>query len=93
MKVTFILRNMSESFFRGSETLPGIYNLKPDECYKYLNERALKPEYSISKQVESGQFKDKVALNQILHAPYNITHLIETRKGYKLATFNIVEAA
>lgn len=83
MKATIILKNLSEEFFY--ETL-ALFDNKTK--WNYINK--LKPDLShcISIKIGNGSFSDRVDLNSIFKSPHTIRFKIESRKGYRLATFN-----
>jgi hypothetical protein len=47
-------------------------------------------EKRVKMRIGNGQFREAVELNQIMRAPKSIEFKIEPRKGYKLATFDII---
>lgn len=101
MKVTFILKDLSEAFFNGNNVPPdspiyiqGLNNLTDFYKFYYLKGKAARKELQITMKVgNSDDFRDKVELNQILNSKkpeeINLTYKLEPRRGYKLATFEI----
>jgi hypothetical protein len=96
IKVTYTLKNLSDTFYEGSESgsIPGLLNMNHREKFDYLNRQANGGDLrdNIKQKVGSGQFRDKVELNQ-LWRNQNVLIAFEfgDRKGYKLATFYIGE--
>ena len=87
IKVTFILKNLSQEFYEGSEFGPitGFNEKTPEEKFRYL----LKDPTRFPCKIASGQFKDKVELNSILKGPCAFDYSLGSRAGYKLATFMV----
>lgn len=94
MQVTFILRNLSETFFEGlGDSIIGLDNLEPRARFDTLARHAKGDlKHCVSMKAGSGQFRDHVELNQLLRGPVSIDYKIEPRRGYKLATFTISKA-
>jgi hypothetical protein len=91
MKVTVILKDFTEEFFTGfGESIVGLNNISDSE--KFLKLKNLAAEKRVSMKIGSGQFRDAVDFNSMLRLPCSFEFTIEPRKGYKLATFNIVKA-
>lgn len=87
MKVTFTIKNLSESTH---EELSGMADA---ERFAKLTKWAFGDlRHCISQKVASGQFRDRVELNQIMRNPRFASYKLEPRKGYKLATFEIEKA-
>lgn len=100
MKVTFILKDLSEAFFKGNDVPPdspiyirGLNNLTDYYKFYHLKGKAARKELQITIKVgNSDSFRDKVELNQILNKKpeeIKISYKLEPRRGYKLATFEI----
>jgi len=88
MKTTFILKDFSDVFYDGSESIVGLLTIPDDEKFKRLTKMA--NEKRISMKIGNESFRDKVELNQILREPdCRYTFKLEPRRGYKLATFEI----
>lgn len=96
MKVTFILENKSECYFKGNaERLPeghvmrvvGLDNL-PSNAARFAQLQKDTNNGFAKMKVGSGAFRDRVELNQILRKSPEPSYKLEPRKGYKLATFN-----
>lgn len=94
MQVTFILRNLSDTFFEGlGESIIGLDNLDNQSKFNTLARHAKGDlKHCVSMKAGSGQFRDQVELNQLLRGPVSIDYKIEPRRGYKLATFTISKA-
>jgi hypothetical protein len=90
MQITFILKNLTDAFYHGTESgsIIGLLNMTDAEKFTYLNKKA--NDKMVSMKIGSGQFRDKVELNQIIHNPSaRYSFDLQPRKGYKLAIFNI----
>lgn len=94
MRVTFILRHLTEAFFDGAgeESIQGLNSMSDAEKFAYLNKYRTNGTGAVSMKIGSGQFRDAVGLNSMLRAPVAMTYKLEPRKGYKLATFEISRA-
>jgi hypothetical protein len=86
MKVTFILKDLSEEYFynllNALETGNGKYEfiLVSMETFPHF----------ISQKIGRGQFKERVELNQLMRkTDVKIDFKISDRRGYKLAAFEI----
>ena len=92
MKVTAILKDFSDQFYNGTESgsIPAFLTMTPGD--KWEKVRRLAADKRVSLKIGTGQFRDQVELNQILRNPVSIAFKIEPRRGYKLATFDIVPA-
>jgi hypothetical protein len=94
LKVTYTLRNLTEAFYNGNESgsITGLLNMDNRAKFDYLNKQANGGDLrdSIKQKIGSGQFRDKVELNQLLRNPsVAVKFEIGDRKGYRLATFHI----
>ena len=91
MRVTCILKDFTEQFYTGTESgsIVGLLNMSDADKWEKL--KAMAGEKRIKIKIESGQFRDAVALNQLLRGPVSIAFRLEPRKGYKLATFDITK--
>lgn len=97
MKVTFIIRGKSDSFFCGnSDTYPvghsmhvvGLGELPSNTArFDRLNHVAIHGNDVTIKVGSSNAFRDRVELNQLIRAGVTPTYKLESRLGYKLATF------
>lgn len=94
MRVTFILKNLTDSFFEGlGESIVGLDNMDNRAKFDCLSKHAKGDlKHCVSMKIEFGQFRDQVELNQLLRGPVSIDYKIEPRRGYKLATFTINKA-
>ena len=89
MKVTFILKNLTES------TLAEFQVMDPRAAFDKLHKWAfgdLRHLVSIKFGV-SNAFRDRVDTNLLLKADCAISFKIEPRKGYKLVTFTLGKAS
>lgn len=90
MKVTFIIKDVSEAFFEGvGSSIKGLNNMDDREKFTYLNKTALEKCLNIKMKIGNDSFRDRVELNQTLRNVKSLSYKIEPRKGYKLATFEI----
>ena len=90
MKVTAIIKNVSEQFFIGyGDSIAGLNNLSDLEKFNYLMNKGVSNPETVTTKVGGNMFRDKVELNQIRRKPFSIDYKLENRKGYKLATFEI----
>lgn len=87
MQVTFILKNITESAHADLAAMPDA-----DRFAKMTKWAFGDLKHCVSQKIGSGQFRDRVELNQIMRNPRFASYKLEPRKGYKLATFQI-EAA
>jgi hypothetical protein len=87
VKVTFIVKDLSDAFYNGSEFLGKGYNsMTPDEQFAKLCE--LSRDLNIKMKVGSdNSFRVRVDLNMMRREPHDIISKLEPRRGYKLATF------
>ena len=91
MRVTVILKDITDVFFKGNESgsIPGLNSKTDEEKLRYLS----KDPARFPIKIGSGQFRDRVELNQMLRAPVNVTFELAPRKGYWLAVFEVSPAA
>lgn len=92
IKVTYILKNLTDCFYDGNgESIEGLLNLTDRAKFDKLNKCAFGDlRDNVKQKIGTGQFRDKVELNQLLRDPaQKIEFKLENRKGYKLATFLI----
>lgn len=86
MKVTFILKDKSEAFYNGSEfSGVGLLHQGPQDQYDRCVKTCL--DGLATMKVGNGSFRDRVELNQIQRNGKPPSFKLESRKGYKLATF------
>jgi len=91
MKVTAIIKNVSDTFFSGfGESIQGLDNMTDIEKFNYLMNKGVSNPDMVSTKVGSGMFKDRVALNQLRRGYFELTYKLENRRGYKLATFELI---
>ena len=89
MKVTVILKDFSEQFYNGfGDSIPAFLALSDAEKFEKL--RVMVGEKRVSMKIESGQFRDAVELNALRKRPHTVSFKLEQRRGYKLATFEIL---
>jgi hypothetical protein len=92
MHVTFTIKGMTDLFFDGADHLPtpGLLQQTDEEKFWCLNALA-RDNTNVSMRVgASNQVRDIVDLNQILRGNHRMTFSLAPRKGYKLATFELV---
>lgn len=94
MKVTFILRGLTETFYNGNGgSIPGLLNLSDSEKFWKLRGQASGDlRHCVKMKVGTGQMRDAVELNAIVKRDHSIAFNIEPRRGYKLATFTFSPA-
>lgn len=94
MKVTFILKGLSQAFYDGIDSVnpelraPGLNNLPHDRARFDLLAN-MRHGLGVKSKVGDGSFRDKVDFNMMMRDTNKQPSLfkIEPRKGYKLATF------
>jgi hypothetical protein len=90
MKVTAIIKNVSDAFFDGfGESIKGLNNMTDKEKFDYLLNMGVSSPSIVSTKVGGGMFRDKVELNQLRRKDFALSYKLEARKGYKLATFEV----
>lgn len=89
MKVTFILRNLTDRFYNGNgSSIAGLLNLSDSDKFWELRKLATGDlRHCVSMKVGTGQLRDAVDLNAIVKREHSVSFKIEPRKGYRLATF------
>ena len=95
MKVTFILKNLTDAFYDGNgDSIVGLNTLTDAEKFQKLS-RLSKGDlrHCVSMKIGSGQFRDAVDLNMLLREPVTYSYRLEPRKGYRLATFEVTRHA
>lgn len=94
MKVTFILKNLSNEFYNGfGDSIVGLNNISDKEKFDKLSRMAngdLRD--NVKMKSGNGSFRDRVELNSIIKKPYTCQYEISPRKGYNLVTFDIKPA-
>ena len=92
MKITFTLKDLTDAFYNGmGESIVGLLNMPDNEKFIYLMRKAQQRELKISMKIGAGQFRDSVELNHLLRKDnLSYSFKLEPRRGYKLATFEIV---
>lgn len=88
MKVTFILKDLSEQFFHGfGSSIRGLLNMSDAEKLDYLTNRCR--DLQVKQKVGNGSFRDRVDYNALVKQPHRIAFKLEDRRGYRLATFEV----
>jgi len=93
MRITFILKNLSDTFYNGDEKFscfgPGLLQQTNSDKFKRLTSSDAK-DLGITCQIgHCNAFRDKVELNQLMRGGHSIEFKLEPRRGYKLAIFEI----
>ena len=89
MKVTFILKDLTETFYNGNgSSIVGLLNQSDKDKFSYLTSSNAK-DLSITCKIGNGWFQERVELNQLIRNNPNYSFKLEPRRGYKLATFEI----
>ncbi|WP_157266566.1 hypothetical protein [Azohydromonas aeria] len=91
MKVTVILKGLSQAFYAGSATLPAFDAMDPAAKFQCCRE-LVRAGNGRTMQIGSGQMRDAAELNQLLCGPVAISCTVEPRRGYRLAVFDIRKA-
>jgi hypothetical protein len=89
MKITFILKDLSEEFFTGFGDIVGFAALSNDVKFSKLLKMSAQSGISVKAKIGAGAFRDRVELNQLMRKPCTYIFKLEPRKGYQLATFEI----
>lgn len=88
MKVTAILKNLTDAFYRGNGgSIKGLLNMSDSEKFDHLTKHCRDLQVKI--KIGAGTIQDAVELNNMLRSNHSISFRIDSRKGYKLATFDI----
>lgn len=91
MKVTAIIKNVNDAFFQGfGDSIKGLNNMSDLEKFDYLLNKGVTDPQIVSTKVGGGMFKDRVALNQLRRGYFELSYKLENRRGYKLATFEVL---
>jgi hypothetical protein len=91
MKITAILKDFTQEFYIGGRGIHGINNMTDVARFDYFKKMAL--DKSLTLKIGNGSFRDAVDLNHMLKSgATQWSYKLEDRRGYKLATFNIVAA-
>ena len=87
MKITFILKDLTEAFYEGGTYSIGLKRLNDFEKFLFLLYYARNNYFGITCKIGNGSFRDKVEFNQTMRKNYILSFSLEPRRGYKLATF------
>ena len=91
MKVTAIIKNVNDAFVQGfGDSIKGLNNMSDLEKFDYLLNKGVTDPQIVSTKVGGGMFKDRVALNQLRRGYFELSYKLENRRGYKLATFEVL---
>lgn len=89
MRVTFIIKDVTDAFFKGIEgSFIGVDQRTDADKFDYLNRNRSR----FAMKIGTGQFRDAVELNQIKREAHAITFALLPRKGYRIAEFNFTKA-
>ena len=86
MKVTVILKDLTESFYAK------LFAMSGNEALDYLTKSATARDLRFPVKVGNGSFRDRVELNSAMRANPPVTMTVEPRLGYKLATLHVGKA-
>jgi hypothetical protein len=89
VKCTVILKNFSDEFWNGGVICQPFLQQSPQEQWERC--KRLKADGMVTIQHGNGSFRDAVELNQIVRGSHSVTSKIESRRGYKLATFTFTK--
>lgn len=91
MKMTVIIRNLSDAFWHGNEdSIPSFIDQSPHDRLENLKRLSSDLPEKISFKVGDGSIRDRVEWNFESKKPGTIermTSKIEPRRGYRLVTF------
>lgn len=92
MHVTFILKNLSDAFYAGNGgSLAGLDSrITAAEKFAYLRQTAAAGALQVTMRIGRGSFRERVELNAMLRGECQFTFRLDARRGYKLATFEII---
>lgn len=92
MRVTLIIKNVSEAFLGGIPGLSkGLNHMSDSEKFAYLSKNAR--DFGVTMRIGSGQFRDAVDLNALLRSPHAITYALLPRRGYRIVEFIVTAKA
>lgn len=92
MKITFTLKDISEQFFTGFGDIVGFDALSDEGKFSKLLKLSEQSGTGVKAKIGAGAFRDRVELNQLMRNPCAYAFKREPRRGYQLATFEIVAA-
>lgn len=91
MKVTAIIKNVNNYFFDGfGDSIQGLNNMNDIEKLNYLMNKGISNPETVTTKVGNGSFSDRVTLNKLRNQTFSVSYKLENRKGYKLATFEVL---
>ena len=91
MKVTAIIKNTNSYFFEGfGDSIKGLNNMNDIEKFNYLMAKGVTNPETVTTKVGNNSFSDKITLNKIRQQTFSVSYKLENRKGYKLATFEVL---
>jgi hypothetical protein len=93
MKITVIVRDLSDAFWNGNgDLIPSFLSQSPVDRLDRLTRLSVDLPRNISIKVGNGSFRDKVDWNQAMRdatRKERMTAKIEPRRGYRLVTFEL----
>jgi hypothetical protein len=91
MKVTAIIKNVNNYFFDGfGDSIQGLNNMNDIEKLNYLMNKGISNPETVTTKVGNGSFSDRITLNKLRNQTFSVSYKLENRKGYKLATFEVL---
>ena len=82
MKVTFILKDLSDAFYNGFGEIVGLMNRTDSDKFEWLSNASAKKELKITMKIgTSNSFRDRVDLNTLLRKQCDYKFKLEPRKG------------
>jgi len=87
VQVTFIVKNVTDDMHEKLAAMPDAERFAQLSKWVFGDLR-----HCVSMKVGGGAFRDRVDLNQIMRTTRFTSYKLEPRKGYKLATFQVVRA-
>lgn len=91
MKVTAIIKNVNNYFFEGfGDSIQGLNNMNDIEKLNYLMNKGISNPETVTTKVGNGSFSDRITLNKLRNQTFSVSYKLENRKGYKLATFEVL---
>lgn len=91
MKVTAIIKNVNNYFFEGfGDSIHGLNNMNDIEKLNYLMDKGISNPETVTTKVGNGSFSDRITLNKLRNQTFSVSYKLENRKGYKLATFEVL---
>jgi hypothetical protein len=84
MRVTVIIKNVTEAFFEGIPgSAKGLNHMSDAEKFAHLSKNAR--DFGMTMKIGTAQFRDAVDLNALLRGPHTINYALLPRRGYRIA--------